>query len=61
MVYFVLPFSLPSFTELMPGAIPGEGVCVYGGGGWDVCMWKGVGCVNVWCVGGRCIVESKQK
>ena len=33
MVYFVLPFSLPSFTELMPGAIPGEGVCVYGGGG----------------------------
>ena len=40
MVYFVLPFSLPSFTELMPGAIPGEGVCVYGGGG-------GVGCVYV--------------
>ena len=53
MVYFVLPFSLPSFTELMPGVIPGEGVCVYGGGGggeggmcvcggreWDVvCMW----------------------
>ena len=35
MVYFVLPFSLPSFTELMPGVIPGEGVCVcvWGGGG----------------------------
>ena len=38
MVYFVLPFSLPSFTELMPGAIPGEDVCVcvcvcVGGGG----------------------------
>ena len=61
MVYFVLPFSLPSFTELMPGAIPGEGVCVYGGGGggwgeWDVWdVW------DVWCVCGRCIVESKQK
>ena len=32
-VYFVLPFSLPSFTELMPGAIPGEDVCV--------CMYVG--------------------
>ena len=37
MVYFVLPFSLPSFTELMPGAIPGEDVCVCGGGRICVC------------------------
>ena len=37
MVYFVLPFSLPSFTELMPGAIPGEDVCVC------VCVWGGGG------------------
>ena len=58
MVYFVLPFSLPSFTELMPGVIPGEGVCVYGGGGG--CVYVG-GESGMWCVCGRCIVESKQK
>ena len=42
-VYFVLPFSLPSFTELMPGVIPGEDVCV---------------CVCV-CVCGRCESKQK--
>ena len=59
MVYFVLPFSLPSFTELMPGAIPGEDSCVYGRGGGG-CVYMG-GRENVCvCVQDACVVGSKQ-
>ena len=49
-VYFVLPFSFPSLTVILPGVIPGESVCVC------VCVHV---CVCVYaCV---CVVGSKQK
>ena len=53
-VYFVLPFSLPSFTELMPGVIPGEDscVCVCGEGG-CVCVGGGEGGESGMC--GVCV------